>query len=162
MKEVVRIFVRRSQCPQTFQFLIGNMYFWAWNNLLYICIPRNQKTVVFRLLPVSALIVTTHVRGTKILDTTVESENSYLFFINKRNYELLRVPVNLVITCLRLSWLEKGNLTDLISCKNYLYIFCSQHHFEGIKEEQKQHLARTMRYQLLLITPSSPLNCLLC
>jgi hypothetical protein len=54
---------------------------------------------------------------------------------------------------LRMSWWERKGLDRfLLSDNSYLFIFCTWHYFEGIEEQQKQHLARMTTYQLTLIT----------
>lgn len=64
---------------------------------------------MIRQFPASALMITPRVRSRKTLEDT-GLKPSYFLLIT--GFELMRTPLRLVILCLRMSWLEKRDLTD--------------------------------------------------
>ena len=92
-----------------------------WLNLLYTCIPRNKKKQWSdRQFPASALMITPYVRSRKTLEHT-GLKASYFLLITV--FELMRTPLRLVILCLRMSWLEKGDLTHFWFHLRIIYFF---------------------------------------
>lgn len=124
----------------------GHMWLSALNNLLYICTPRNQKTGV--------QTISNHWEAQRH-GRTLWSVKLLVFWYCQGPWALL----SLATLCLRMPCLEKGDLTEFSFHLRIIYLFfVLDTTLKVLRNSKTQHLARTVRYQLLLITPQpSPL-----
>lgn len=134
--------------------MISNV-FWALNNVLYTSIRRNQKAVMFRLFPDSAFTVT-FMWETQDLRCHGGLWNLLTWFWLVSGSMHYWECLSGWWYCVQSDLVRNRRLDRfLLSSKKFLF-FCIWHYFEGIKEQQKHHLRRTVRYQLLWITPQLP------